>query len=168
MRLADLIGATMGEPDQDSRDLTKALFEAAYDGCTTKRQKAEAARKVMFGMAICRELVGDELADKLGVRRRTVRFVMPMMKRFVAAVGGFTLASAGPAFALVMIGSVIAGWVFAQGMNLVMQRVNDPSSSVILQFVSTFGITTAYVWYANSRLDPAARKIRDSFEGKTR
>lgn len=92
MRLADLIGATMGEPDQDSRDLTKALFEAAYDGCTTKRQKAEAARKVMFGMAICRELVGDELADKLGVRRRTVRFVMPMMKRLVAAVGGFTRA----------------------------------------------------------------------------
>lgn len=92
MRLADLIGATMGEPDQDSRDLTKALFEAAYDGCTTKRQKAEAARKVMFGMAICRELVGDELADKLGVRRRSIRFVMPMMKRLVSAVGGFTRA----------------------------------------------------------------------------
>ncbi|MBS2014091.1 MAG: DUF2236 domain-containing protein [Deltaproteobacteria bacterium] len=92
MRLADLIGATMGDPDQDSRDLTKALFEAAYDGCTTKRQKAEAARKVMFGMAICRELVGDEMADKLGVPRRAVRFVMPMMKRLVAAVGGFTRA----------------------------------------------------------------------------
>lgn len=55
-----------------------------------------------------------------------------------AAVGGFTLAGAAPAFALVMVGSVLAGWVFARAMNLVMQRINDPSSSVILQFVSTF------------------------------
>ncbi len=92
MRLADLIGATMGAPDQDSRDLTKALFEAAYDGAVTKRQRIEAARKVMFGKAICRELVGDELADQLGVERGSLRFVMPMMKRLVAGVDGFTRA----------------------------------------------------------------------------
>ncbi|HEY8073868.1 MAG TPA: oxygenase MpaB family protein, partial [Labilithrix sp.] len=49
MRLASLVETTMGEPDQDSRELTKALFDAAYDGCTTRRQKRNAARNVAFG-----------------------------------------------------------------------------------------------------------------------
>lgn len=35
----------------------------------------------------------------------------------------------------------------------------------LLQFVSTFGITTWYVSYANRRLDPAAEKIRRRLEG---
>jgi hypothetical protein len=84
MRLADLISLTMGEPDQDSRDLTRCLFEAAYDGCTTRAQIKQAERNVMVGRLICRELIGDELADKLEVPRTTLRHAMPMMKRFVA------------------------------------------------------------------------------------
>lgn len=86
MRLADLIAHTMGEPDQDSRDLTKALFEAAFDGQTTKKQIRDAERKVAFGRTICRELVGDDLADKLGVPPTRWRYAMPIMKRFVAGV----------------------------------------------------------------------------------
>jgi uncharacterized membrane protein (DUF485 family) len=35
----------------------------------------------------------------------------------------------------------------------------------VLQFVSTFVITTVYVRYANRRLDPAADKIRHELEG---
>ncbi len=35
----------------------------------------------------------------------------------------------------------------------------------LLQFVSTFGITTWYVSYANRKLDPAAEKIRRRLEG---
>ncbi|MBG0739231.1 DUF485 domain-containing protein [Paeniglutamicibacter antarcticus] len=35
----------------------------------------------------------------------------------------------------------------------------------LLQFVSTFGITTWYVSYANRKLDPAAEKIRSRLEG---
>ncbi len=90
MRLADLIEMTMGEPDQDSRDLTRALFEAAFDGCDTKRKMREAQRNVMFGRVVCRELIGDELADKLEVPRQPIRYAMPMMKRFVAAVERFS------------------------------------------------------------------------------
>jgi hypothetical protein len=86
MRLAELIAHTMGEPDQDSRDLTKALFEAAYDGMTTKKQIRDAERKIAFGRTICRELVGDDLADKLGVPPTRWRYAMPIMKRFVAGV----------------------------------------------------------------------------------
>ena len=90
MRLADLIEMTMGEPDQDSRDLTRALFEAAFDGCDTKRKMREAQRNVMFGRVVCRELIGDELADKLEVPRQPIRYAMPMMKRFVTAVERFS------------------------------------------------------------------------------
>ncbi|WP_199440674.1 DUF485 domain-containing protein [Umezawaea beigongshangensis] len=35
----------------------------------------------------------------------------------------------------------------------------------LLQFVSTFALTTLYVRYANKRLDPAAEKIRTEVEG---
>jgi hypothetical protein len=86
MRLADLISMTMGEPDQDSRDLTRALFEAAFDNCKTRKQIRDAERNVMFGRLVCRELIGDELADKLEVPRSTLRHAMPMMKRFIAGV----------------------------------------------------------------------------------
>lgn len=32
------------------------------------------------------------------------------------------------------------------------------------QFVTTFAITMAYVWYANRRLDPIAEDLRDELE----
>ncbi len=89
MRLADLIEMTMGEPDKDSRDLTRALFDSAFDGCTTEKQIREARRHVMFGRSICRELIGDELADKLDVPRTPIRHAMPMIRRFVASMERF-------------------------------------------------------------------------------
>ena len=91
-RLADLIASTMGPPDQDSRDLTKALFDAAFDGAVTPKQKRDAARRVLFGTTLCRELVGDELADALHVPRNSVRFALPMVRRLVGGVERFTRA----------------------------------------------------------------------------
>ena len=38
----------------------------------------------------------------------------------------------------------------------------------ILQFISTFVITTIYVRYANKNLDPAAERLRERFEGGAR
>ncbi len=38
----------------------------------------------------------------------------------------------------------------------------------LLQFVSTFAITTFYVRYANNHLDPEATRIRESIEGADR
>ncbi|MBX3231335.1 MAG: DUF2236 domain-containing protein [Labilithrix sp.] len=86
MRLADLIETTMGEPDQDSRDLTKALFDAGVKDARSARELRAAKRAQVFGWLICRELVGDDLADKLGVPRQTARFAMPLVKRFIGAV----------------------------------------------------------------------------------
>lgn len=86
MRLADLIGDTMGEPDQDSRDLTKALFDAAVNDARNAAELRTAKRSQTFGWLVCRELIGDELADKLEVPRQSARFAMPMVKRFIGAV----------------------------------------------------------------------------------
>ena len=83
MRLGELIAATMGEPDDDSRALTRALFEAASR--VPGRSSRGAQRRVAFGHFVCRALVGDELADKLGVPRSPVRFALPMLR---GVVGG--------------------------------------------------------------------------------
>ena len=64
-----------------------------------------------------------------------------------AAAGGFSLAHAAPTFALVAMGSVAAGYGLARLSGLVFHRVTDVPSSVIIQFVSTFG-----VWILAERL----------------
>jgi hypothetical protein len=89
-RLADLIETTMGEPDGDSRALTRALFEAVYEGAHTKRALREAERRAMIGRLVCRELIGDDLADKLDVPRTPIRYAMPMMRGLVTGVERFT------------------------------------------------------------------------------
>jgi hypothetical protein len=91
-RLVDLIAATMAPPDQDSRDLTQALFDAAWVSATTPKQRRAAARKVVFGTTLCRELVGDEMADALNVPRNTFRYAMPMMRGLVGGVERVTRA----------------------------------------------------------------------------
>jgi hypothetical protein len=92
MRLADLIGATMGEPDDDSRALTRALFEAALKGAKTPDAKREARRKILIGRLVCRELIGDELADKLDIPRPELPYVyaVPVVKRIVAGMERLT------------------------------------------------------------------------------
>lgn len=56
------------------------------------------------------------------------------------AAGGFSLAQAGPAFALVFVGSVLAGWLLARPVAMATQRIQDAPSSVIFQFVTTFSV----------------------------
>lgn len=92
MRLAELISATVGEPDDDSRALTRALFESGYEGCDTPAKLREAKRNANIGKIICRELIGDELADKLAVERQPMRIALPMMKGMVAAASRITRA----------------------------------------------------------------------------
>jgi len=64
-----------------------------------------------------------------------------------AVGGGFSLAHAAPTFALVAVGSVVVGYGLARLSGLVFHRVTDVPSSVIIQFVSTFG-----VWILAERL----------------
>jgi CPA1 family monovalent cation:H+ antiporter len=64
-----------------------------------------------------------------------------------AAAGGFSLVHAAPTFALVAVGSVAIGYGLARLVNPLFRRVSDVPSSVIIQFVSTFG-----VWILAERL----------------
>lgn len=93
MRLASLIETTMGEPDQDSRDLTRALCDSAFDGADTPAKQREAARNALMLRLVSRHLIGDELADKLEIASSPVRFAaMPIMKRVVGTVERLTRA----------------------------------------------------------------------------
>ena len=91
-RLVELIGATTGEPDQDSRDLTRALFDSGKTGATSPGRMREADRRIAFGETICRELIGDDLADKLAVPRSRLRHVLPVVRKIVASTGRVTRA----------------------------------------------------------------------------
>ncbi len=83
--LAQLIECTMGEPDDDSRALVRALFEHPVNEARTERQKAFAVRQVLFGYGVCRGLLGDELSDKLAIPRNSYRFALPTMRALVTA-----------------------------------------------------------------------------------
>jgi uncharacterized membrane protein (DUF485 family) len=88
-----------------------------------------------------------EFAD---LRRRLRRFVFPMSAAFLIWYLVYVLlASYAPAFmSIKVLGNINIGLIIG-----------------LLQFVSTFVITTVYVRYANRHLDPAAEQLRERIEG---
>jgi CPA1 family monovalent cation:H+ antiporter len=64
-----------------------------------------------------------------------------------AVGGGFSLVHAAPTLALVAVGSVVVGYGLARVSGVFFHRITDVPSSVIVQFVSTFG-----VWILAERL----------------
>ncbi|OZM82512.1 DUF485 domain-containing protein [Pseudonocardia sp. MH-G8] len=88
-----------------------------------------------------------EFAD---LRRRLRRFVFPMSAAFLVWYLVYVLlASYAPSFMSIKVfGNINVGLIIG-----------------LLQFVSTFVITTVYVRYANRHLDPAAEQIREQIEG---
>jgi hypothetical protein len=85
-RLGDVLYATMGEPDEDSRRLTRALLESPLQAAKTRGERANAKRLVRFSEAMCRELVGGETADKLAIPRTSWRYMVPFARRLVSSV----------------------------------------------------------------------------------
>ena len=83
-RLAEIIAATQGKPDDDSRALTRALLDSSRAGAHTRSEKVNAERRIRFGEAICRELIGDAMADDLAVPRTSWRYTVPIVKRMIA------------------------------------------------------------------------------------
>jgi uncharacterized membrane protein (DUF485 family) len=88
-----------------------------------------------------------EFAD---LRARLRRFVFPMSAAFLVWYLAYVLlASYAPGFmSIKVLGNINVGLVIG-----------------LLQFVTTFVITTVYVRYANKHLDPAAEKLRERIEG---
>ena len=85
VRLAALMAATQAPPDEDSRALTRALLEAPLREPPPGRELA-AARAVRVASALCRMLVGDDVADQLGVTRTSWRYLTPFVRRWVTGL----------------------------------------------------------------------------------
>ena len=85
------------------------------------------------------------------LRSRLRKFVFPMSAVFMLWYLAYVLlASYAPAFmAIKVIGNINVGLIFG-----------------LLQFISTFVITTIYVRYANRHLDPAAAALRERMEAE--
>jgi len=88
--------------------------------------------------------------DFVELRRRLRSFVFPMAGLFLAWYLLYVLLAdyAHGFMSTKVIGNINVGLVLG-----------------LLQFVSTFAITTLYVRYANKKLDPAAEAIREKLEG---
>lgn len=69
MKTALLIRDTQGPPDDDSRALTAALFASRVADAKTPRERRLGERRLGVMRAISRTLVGDALADQLGLPR---------------------------------------------------------------------------------------------------
>jgi len=54
--------------------------------------------------------------------------------------GSFHVADALTAFLLVAVGSVCAGWILAKVIVRLLQQIQDPATSTVLQFVTIFGV----------------------------
>ena len=72
-RLSSFILLTQGPPDDDSRELVSALLDGPLRGAKTARERKRAERQVAISRGLCRSLIGDELADALGLRRDSHR-----------------------------------------------------------------------------------------------
>lgn len=84
------------------------------------------------------------------LRKRLRGFVFPVTAAFLAWYLAYVLlASFAPDFmATPVIGNVNLGLLLG-----------------LLQFVSTFGITVAYIRFADRQLDPLSSKLRNEIEG---
>ena len=87
------------------------------------------------------------------LRRKLRRFIFPMSVAFLVWYLLYVLLAAyEPEFMSIKLsGDLTVGLLIG-----------------VLQFVSTFVITTIYVRYANKNLDPAAEQIRERMEGSDR
>jgi CPA1 family monovalent cation:H+ antiporter len=68
----------------------------------------------------------------------------------VASGGGIGAEVIAPAFLLSLVGSVVAGLVLAFAVGSITRRIEDAPSSIIFQFVSTFGVWVAAEWLGMS------------------
>jgi hypothetical protein len=86
-RLEDIVLATQGEPDDDSRALTEALLHVMLREARNEGERRRARMITPMLCSMCRVAVGDELADKLGVPRTRLEHAMPVLRAAFAASG---------------------------------------------------------------------------------
>lgn len=117
------------------------------DGTVTERTPVSTTGEQSTGTIYEQVQASAEFAD---LRSRLRRFVFPMSAAFLLWYLAYVLlASYAPGFmAIKVLGNINLGLIIG-----------------LLQFVTTFVITTIYVRYANKHLDPAAERLRERIEG---
>jgi len=85
-RLGELIALTQDPPDDDSRALTRAFLQAPQQSATTAAQRRAARMRAKFTTAVCRMLIGDVLADQLGIPPSSWQVVPRWLRRVVSAI----------------------------------------------------------------------------------
>ena len=84
-RLTDIVTATEGPPDEDSRKLAKALFTSGPRSIQgTPKERARALRLADIGEGLLRSVMGEVLADGLGVPRTRYRHAIHPVRSVVA------------------------------------------------------------------------------------
>jgi hypothetical protein len=85
-RLAECIFLTQGPPDPDSRALTSALLQAPLQIARGPAERRLAAARVRLSARLCRHLVGNGLADALGVPPDRNPFSVPILVSVLAGL----------------------------------------------------------------------------------
>lgn len=85
-RLAECIYITQGPPDADSRALTAALLQAPLQLARTAPERRLAAARVRLSDSLCRQLIGHNLADALGVPPGRHPFSIPILASLLAGL----------------------------------------------------------------------------------
>jgi hypothetical protein len=88
LKLADLIMKTQAPPDDDSRALTKALFESGRRGAKDERERKRAERMAPVAFAMSRYLLGAELGDALAIPRSRIERLMPVLRLAIRSFDG--------------------------------------------------------------------------------
>jgi hypothetical protein len=90
-RLSRFIDLTQGPPDEDSRALVRALIDGPLQHARSKAERRRAELHVAVAQGLCRGLVGDELADALGLPRTYHRHLLSVVRRTLETLEGARL-----------------------------------------------------------------------------
>lgn len=84
-KLAGLIRATQGAPDEDSRALTRALLQVPYARVKAPGDERRARFEHDLAEGLARNFVGEEMADALGIPVTRWRHAVRIFRRMNAA-----------------------------------------------------------------------------------
>ncbi len=80
-----MIFATQGAPDHDSRMLVDALLTGKVRSARPAGERRSAERFMAISCGLSRAVLGDELAEQLGVPRQRAPLVVPLLRAVAAA-----------------------------------------------------------------------------------
>ncbi|HEX4457218.1 MAG TPA: oxygenase MpaB family protein [Polyangia bacterium] len=122
-----LIESTHAQPDDDSRALVRALLESGeHDRSATDEERATARKTRPLVYGICRGLLGDKLADALGVPATRMRHVVPAVRAMYGALELARQRSPRLADALLRRGQKYWDMVVARGLGAATQAFALP------------------------------------------